>query len=201
MSPEQNLMEPEFEEHSWWENFKNNFADLIQFVAIVGAILVAVRFFVAEPHKVEGSSMIPNFQNGDYIITNKIGLRFTTIQRGEVIILQNPRNTTEDFIKRVIALPGDRIKLADGNVYINGQLLSEPYLPPGTETYGGAYLPNDEEIVIPDNQYFVMGDNRTGSSDSREWGTVNRDLIIGQAWLRYWPPQEFMLIKIDAASH
>ncbi|MCL4366890.1 signal peptidase I [Patescibacteria group bacterium] len=194
-------MEPEFEEHSWWENFKNNFADLIQFVAIVGAILVAVRFFVAEPHKVEGSSMIPNFQNGDYIITNKIGLRFTTIQRGEVIILQNPRNTTEDFIKRVIALPGDRIKLADGNVYINGQLLSEPYLPPGTETYGGAYLPNDEEIVIPDNQYFVMGDNRTGSSDSREWGTVNRDLIIGQAWLRYWPPQEFMLIKIDAASH
>ena len=144
--------------------------------------------------------MVPNFHDGDYIITNKIGTRLGEPQRGEVIILQNPRNNDQDFIKRIIGLPLEKIKISEGKVYINGQPLEEPYLPVELRTSGGAFLANDEEITIPEGQYFVMGDNRGGSSDSREWGPIKKDLIIGQAWLRYWPPQKFTLLQISHAS-
>ncbi|MCL5783811.1 MAG: signal peptidase I [Patescibacteria group bacterium] len=195
--------EPEVEQEegsSFWAKFRDNVIELIEFIAIIGAVLIVIRFFVAEPHKVSGRSMVPNFQDGDYLITNKIGLRLADPQRGEVIILQNPRNTDQVFIKRVIGLPGERIQVENGKVYINDALLSEPYLPVGTPTQGGAFLNEGETITIPAGQYFVMGDNRTGSSDSREWGLVGRNLIIGQALLRYWPPQQFKLIQIDQSS-
>ncbi len=196
-------MEPEFstEEESTGSKIKNNIFELIQFVAVVGAILVVCRFFVAEPHRVTGSSMIPNFYDGDYIITNKLSVKTADPKRGEVIILQNPRDTTKAFIKRIVGLPNERIKILAGQIYINGQLIAEPYLPLGLRTPGEAFLSEGEEITVPEGQYFVIGDNRTGSSDSREWGTVKKELIIGQAWLRYWPIQKFSLIKIDTASN
>lgn len=195
-------MEPELSDgqSGITDKFKNSFVELIEFVAIIGAIIAIIRFFVAEPHTVSGHSMVPNFQDGDYIITNKLATHFSTLQRGEVIILVNPRDHSQDFIKRIIGLPGDRITISVGQVYINGQPISEPYLPPDTKTSGGAFLPEGEEIVVPDGQYFVMGDNRSGSSDSREWGPVDKSLVIGQAFLRYWPIQHFTLIKVDQKS-
>lgn len=193
-------MDNNFEEQTFWSKFKDNIIDLIQFLAIVLAIFVVLRFFIAEPHKVFGLSMVPNFHDGDYIITNKLAARFSEPQRGEVIILQNPRDNSQVFIKRVIGLPGEQIKVSNGQVYINSEVLSEPYLPSGTNTQGGAYLSEEEEVTVPDNQYFVMGDNRGGSSDSREWGPISKDLIVGQAWLRYWPLKAFTLIKIDEPS-
>lgn len=195
-------MEPEFQSDkpSFWSKFGSNLIELIEFIAIIGAIFVVIRYFVAEPHKVFGSSMVPNFHNGDFIITNKISLRFSEPQRGEVIILQNPRDLNQVFIKRIIGFPGERIKVSQGKVYINSELLGEPYLPTGTLTRGGNFLSDNEEILIPNDQYFVMGDNRGGSSDSREWGPVKGELIIGQAWLRYWPIEKFKLIGIDAPS-
>lgn len=189
------------EDQSLWSKFTNGLIELIEFIAIVGAILVIIRFFVAEPHKVSGHSMVPNFQDGDYIITNKLTVRMDNPQRGEVIILQHPQKPSEVLIKRIIGLPNEHIKVSGGGVYINGQKLDEPYLPQGVKTQGELFLAEGEEITIPDDQYFVMGDNRPGSSDSREWGTVKKEQIIGQAWFRYWPPQEFGLIAIDHSSY
>lgn len=189
-------MEPEYlpEEQGGWSKFKNSLIEFIEFIAIVLAVLVVIRFFVAEPHKVSGNSMFPTFHDGDYIITNKVVMSLENPKRGQVIILKNPRNPDQVFIKRVIGLPNDRIKISAGNVYINGRLLGEPYLPPGTKTQGGPFLGEGEEVVVPENQYFEMGDNRGGSSDSREWGPISKELIVGQAWLRYWPPQKLTLI-------
>lgn len=196
-------MEPAYygtDEQTAGSKLKGNLIELIEFVAIAAAILIVLRFFVAEPHKVSGKSMIPNFQDGDYIITNKLALKIGQPQRTEVVILENPRNQDQVFIKRIIGMPGERIKIANGQVYINGELLEEPYLPAGLRTPGESFLSEGEEITIPDNHYFVIGDNRTGSSDSREWGTAPRELFIGTALLRYWPVQKFSLIRSGEAS-
>lgn len=199
-----NYFQPE--EQSFWSRLKSGLVELIEFIAILAAIFVIIRFFIAEPHRVSGNSMVPNFHDGDYLITNKLAsnklpIKFGQIKRGEVIILNNPRNTDQVFIKRVIGLPGDKISISGGKVFINNEPLSEPYLPPNTITAGGSFLAEGEEIVIPDGQYFVMGDNRSGSSDSREWGTLKSDLIIGQAYLRYWPPQKIELLKVNEPSY
>ncbi|MDO8498838.1 MAG: signal peptidase I [bacterium] len=195
-------MEPAYipEERTGWSKLKDGLIEFIEFIAIVIAILAIIRFFVAEPHKVSGSSMYPTFHDGDYLITNKLALRLGQFQRGEVVILQNPRNLDQVFIKRIIGLPLEHIKIQNGHVFINGRQLKEPYLHPGTTTQGGMFLREEEEVVIPENQYLVMGDNRGGSSDSREWGPVNKSLLVGQAWLRYWPPQKFTFIGIDFST-
>ncbi len=193
-------MDEDLSEQSTWANVRRNIIELIQFIAIVLAVLLIIRFAIAEPHKVSGHSMVPNFQDGDYIITNKAVMYFSSPQRGEVVILQNPRNRDQVFIKRVIGLPGERIKLQDGKVYINGRILSEPYLPAGVETNGEAYLADGEQITLPAEFYFVMGDNRPDSSDSRDWGPVDKSLIVGQAWIRYWPPNAMSVIQVDTPS-
>ena len=184
------------EEQSFGDKFKNGLLELIEFVAIVGVIVLVVHFFVAEPHQVSGSSMVPNFHNGEYIITNKISTRFYPIKRGQVLIVHSPKpGDNKVFIKRVIGLPNERIRIYNGKVHINGEQLQEPYLPSNTLTSGEAFLQDSEQISIPDDQYFLIGDNRGGSSDSREWGPVKKEHIIGEAWFRYWPPGVLGLIK------
>lgn len=181
---------------------KSSITELIQFVAIVASVLMIIRVFVAEPHKVSGSSMVPNFHDKDYIITNKLATRFSSPTRGEVIILKNPRNPeNEVFIKRVIGLPGETLKLSNEKVYINGELLKEPYLSPDVQTPGEGFLKEGDEITIPADNYFVMGDNRRNSSDSRNFGLLQKELIIGQAFFRYWPIDKMMLISIDTKSN
>lgn len=196
----ENLTSPQVQDKSLGSKLKSNVAEFIEFIAIIAAILIVIRFLVAEPHRVSGNSMVPNFHDGDYIITNKLLMKISEPKRGEVIILQNPRNADQVFIKRVVGLPGDRIKIADGVVLINNQVLDEPYLPQGTVTLGEQFLTDGEEIIVPDGQYFVIGDNRGGSSDSREWGTVSGNLIVGQAFLRYWPINKVGIIQVDKSS-
>lgn len=177
---------------------KDSIIELIQFVAIVASILMIIRVFIAEPHKVSGNSMVPNFHDNDYIITNKLATRLSTPVRGEVIIIKNPRNPEKDvFIKRVIGLPRETIKLLNGKVYINGTLLSESYLPSGLETPGEGFLRDGSEATIPTDNYFVMGDNRKNSSDSRDFGFVSKEIIIGQAYLRYWPLDKITIIPVN----
>lgn len=200
MNPDSTTTNFGYEEQSLFDKLKSNLAELVEFIAIVGAVIVVIRFFVAEPHRVDGSSMVPNFHTGDYIITNKLATRLSHPERGEVIILQNPRNASEAFIKRVIGLPEEKVRIQDGNVFVNGKQLDESYLPRGLKTPAGAFLAEGEETTVPSNQYFVMGDNRSASSDSREWGPIKNELIIGQAFLRYWPPQKFTLIKVEQPS-
>lgn len=182
------------EELSFWDKFKGHLINLFIFVAVVLSIMLVVHKFIAEPHKVSGSSMVPNFKDGDFIITNKIATNYYPLHRGEIIIFTSPRDASKVFIKRIIALPQDKIRIQDGKVYLNDRQINEPYLPSGTNTSNQGYLSEGEEILIPDNQYFVIGDNRGGSSDSREWGPVKKELIIGQAFLRYWPINKFGII-------
>lgn len=179
---------------------KDTIIELIEFVAIFAAILVVIRFFVAVPHYVSGISMQPNFHDGDYIITNKLAVTFNQLDRGKVVVVENPRKTEQALIKRIIALPLEKLKISGGKVYINGQQLIEPYLAEEVITPGGAFIQEDEEITIPQNQYFVMGDNREHSSDSREFGPVTKEEIIGQAFVRYLPITRFTLIKSGSAS-
>lgn len=212
MDPQQIPAEPTYysqdsqeEKPSFGSKLKNNLVELIEFIAILAAIFVVIRFFIAEPHRVSGNSMVPNFHDGDYLITNKLiseklPIKLGQLQRGEVIILENPRNADQVFIKRIVALPGETIMVSRGKVFINNEKLSEPYLPVNTVTTGGSFLNEGEQVVIPEGQYFVIGDNRGGSSDSREWGPVRVELIIGQAFLRYWPPQKMTLLKINQPS-
>ncbi len=175
-------------------NSGSRFIDFIQSFVIIGAIFASIYLFIAQPHKVSGSSMVPTFQNGDYILTDKISYKFKEPKKGDIIVLKNPRNESQDFIKRIIATPGDQIKIESSIVYINENPLNELYIPNDLITRSGNFLTEDETINMGKDQYFVMGDNRSHSSDSREWGTVSKKEIIGRVFFRYIPLNKLGLI-------
>ena len=163
------------------------FLDIIETVVLALAIFVLVYLFLVQPHQVRGSSMYPSFHDGEYLLTDKFSYRLGDPGRGDVIVFKAPKNQEYDYIKRIVGLPGDKIAIKDGHIYINDQLNDEPYLPEDFSTSGGSYWKEGTEIVIPEGEYLVLGDNRSHSSDSREWGAVPEENIIGKAWLRYWP--------------
>jgi signal peptidase I len=170
--------------------------DLIQTLVIAGAIFVVIYAFLFRPYQVNGHSMDPTFQNGEYVLTNLITLRFGTVQRGDIVVFVAPPDKEKDYIKRIIGLPGDRIKVSGGNVYLNGEKLDQSsFLSSDVRTNGGAFLGEGEEVVVPANQYFVMGDNREFSSDSREWGIVTKNALIAKSFLVYWPLNHMRVVK------
>ena len=178
----------------FFENLGAHVIDFIQTLVVFGAIFALVYLFVAQFHKVSGNSMFPTYHNGDYLITEKISYKLGNPRRGDVIVLKNPRDESQDFIKRVIAIPGDTIKIEGQSVFINGGQLEENYLPSQTPTHSGAFLKDGDPVKAGVDQYFVLGDNRDHSSDSREWGAVTKEKIIGKAFFRYWPPQSMGLL-------
>jgi signal peptidase I len=141
-----------------------------------------IILFVYQPVKVEGGSMEPGLEDQERIFINKLVYRFESIERGDIVVFRYPRDTRKSFIKRVIGLPGDRIRIRSGQVFVNGQELSEPYVP-------SDYLDASsyDETVVPNNAYFVLGDHRSMSRDSREFGPVMRSYIYGKAVFGYWP--------------
>ena len=151
-------------------------------VIIVPTILVVVYLFLLNPVRMAGSSMYPTLSNNQKFVVNKVTTH--SIARGNIIVFRNPRHPDEQFVKRVVALPGERIKIKSGQVLINDQVLNEPYLNNVT-TRPGIFLTNDQEVTVPDGSFFVMGDNRPLSSDSREWGFVPAENIIGTYWFKY----------------
>lgn len=169
------------------------FFDIIETVVVALALFVLVYLFAAQPHQVRGASMVPNFQNGEYILTDKITYRFREPKRGDVVIFRAPKNQELDYIKRIIGLPGERIRIEKGVLYVDDKRLDEPYLPQGA-LYAGTFLQEGQNIPIPESEYFVLGDNRNHSSDSREWGPIQKKDIIGRAFLRYWPINQIGLI-------
>lgn len=171
------------------------FFDILESVVVALAIFVVIYLFLFQPHQVKGASMEPNFHDGEYILTNKFIYRFEEPKRGDVIVFKSPQNPDIDFIKRIIGLPGDHVKLENSAYYINGVKLTEPYIAPDLFTYNGSYLQEGMEIIIPQGDYFVSGDNRPRSSDSREWGPIHKSAIIGKSQLRYWPMDRFGLIE------
>lgn len=164
------------------------FLDILEVVIFAVAIFLFIYLLILQPHKIKGASMEPNYPDGEYLITDKVSYRFNEPKRGDVVVFKAPGQQGEEFIKRIIGLPGERVSIKDGFININGTRLIEPYLE-NSFTTTGAFLKTTEEITIPSGQYFVLGDNRPFSSDSRAWGLVPIEDITGRAWLTYWPPQ------------
>ena len=172
------------------------FLDFIETIVIALAIFVVVYRFLFQPHQVKGNSMFDNFHDGEYLLTDKVSYRFRPPQRDDVVVFKAPKNEDYDYIKRVIGLPGDQVKVAGNKVFINDQLLDESgYLDPRITTHAGAYTREGQTVTVPQAQYFVLGDNRNNSSDSREWGLVPQENIVGKAWVRYWPVNRLGPIK------
>lgn len=171
----------------WLKRIIVSFFDFLQGIVVFMAILVMIYLFIISPQEINGASMEPNFYNRELILTNKIIYKLKPPKRGDVVIFKSPKNKEIDYIKRVIAVPGETIKLENSTFYINGQKLEEPYLPSTTYTSGGSCLTEGAQIIIPEGKYFLAGDNRAHSSDSREFCPVPLVDFIGQALLRYWP--------------
>lgn len=148
-----------------------------------------INFFVYQPVKVEGGSMEPGLEDQERICINRLVYRFESIERGDIIVFRYPRDTRKSFIKRVIGLPGDHIHIAYGHVYVNDEQLSEPYVP---SDYLDARSYSD--IVVPKNSYFVLGDHRSMSNDSRDFGPVMRSYIYGKAVFGYWPVEKLGIL-------
>lgn len=169
--------------------------DFVETIVVSLAIFAVVYIFLFQPHQVEGNSMLPNFHNGEYILTDKISYRIKHPNRGDVVVFHSPQDERIDFIKRIIAEPGDKIMVKGGHVYLNGQKLEEVFVNDPGKVLNGRAMKENEEVTVPANNYVVMGDNRLHSSDSREWGFVRRENIVGRAFFRYWPVSEIGLIK------
>ncbi len=160
--------------------------DLVLAVGVSAFIII----FLYQPVRVEGTSMMPNLENEDRLFINKLAFRVGDIHRGDVVVFLYPRDQTKSYIKRVIGLPGDRVRIDHGRVFVNGQRIAEPYVP--TRYTDDHSLP---EMTIPDNQYFVLGDHRNVASDSRDFGPVDRNLIYGKAAFVYWPMDQAGVVR------
>ena len=186
----------EFTKSSLWSTV----VDVIETIVVAAAIFVVVYLFLLQPHQVKGASMEPNFHDGEYILTDKISYRFGEPKRGDVVVFKAPSNPDVDFIKRIVALPGEKLKIDNNRVVIfndehpKGFTLSEPFevMEP---IAGGSHIKEGKTLEVPAGNYFVFGDNRSHSFDSREWGPLPKKSIVGKAWLRYWPLSKISIIK------
>jgi len=165
------------------------FLDIIQVVVFAVALFLFMYLLLFQPHKVKGDSMQPNYPDAEYLLTDKVTYRFHEPKRGDVIVFEAPTENGDEYIKRIIGLPGEKVSVNEGKVFINGIRLNEAYLSDTLYTSGGMFLENGATVTVPAGEYFVMGDNRPYSSDSRTWGFVTKAKITGRAWLVYWPPK------------
>ena len=170
--------------------------DIVQTLLLAAAVFLVIYVFLFRPFQVNGDSMFPNFTDKEYILTNIIALNFREPKKNEVIVFKAPPDPEKDFIKRVVGTAGDRVMIKDGRVFLNGLQLDESkYLKPEVNTSGGAFLKDGQEVTIPQGKFLVMGDNRSYSSDSREWGFVGKSDIIGKSFFVYWPLNKIGPVK------
>ncbi len=171
--------------------------ETVKVVVISLAIILPIRYYLVQPFFVKGASMEPNFEDGDYLLVDEISYRFSEPVRGDVIIFRYPEDKSQFFIKRIVGLPGETIEIKNNKVIIynaqspEGFNLKENYLSPEQDTLGNMLLRLD------DNEYFVLGDNRLQSSDSRRWGPINETLVTGKVFLRAWPFTKFNKIQSE----
>jgi signal peptidase I len=158
------------------------------FVSLIISAFIIV--FLYQPVKVEGTSMLPGLDDQERIFINKFVYSFEPIERGDVVVFRYPRDPSKSYIKRVIAVPGDRVSIDQGHVYVNDERLSEPYVP-------AEYVDDrtEKETVVPRGCYYLLGDHRSSSSDSRDFGPVNRRFIYGKAVFGYWPVDRVGMVK------
>lgn len=161
--------------------------EVVETVGLAVIIFLIIRVGI-QNYRIEGASMEPNFHDGEYLIVNKLAYRLGEYERGDVIVFKYPNDPSKDYIKRVIGLPGDTVEIRAGELYVNGVLIQEPY----------PHLPNvrDEPPTVVDaGHLYVMGDNRPASSDTRSWGQLGQEFVIGQAWLAIYPINQFGLVE------
>jgi len=176
--------------YSAWETME------IILVAVIAVVII--RNFLVQPFLVSGASMEPSFSSGDYLLIDEAVYRFRVPQRGEVAVFRYPGDESTFYIKRIVGLPGEKIEINNGSITIfntqnpNGFILSENYLPVGHKTSG------QEEVVLKSDEYFVMGDNRNYSFDSRSWGNLPKSEIVGLVRLRLWPFNKVMAVEKPA---
>ena len=165
------------------------FLDIIEVVVLAVAMFLFCYLLIFQPHKIDGHSMDPTFHDKEYLLTDRFHFKVLKEdpKRGDVVVFKAPTEPDKEYIKRVIGLPGETIALKNGKFYINNKLLNEPYLPNDLLTIGGYFLSDGSQVTVPAGNFFVCGDNRNNSSDSRYWGFLPKANLNGRAWLRYWP--------------
>ena len=175
--------------------------EFVQSIVLAMSVFVLLYLFVAQPNEVKGSSMMPNFLNGEFLLTDKLSYQLGEPQRGDVVVFRAPPSEPCavdqcEYIKRVIGLPGDKVMVKDNQVYLNGQMLKQNFLPQGVVSMPGAFSQEGVEKVVPQGYYLCFGDNRSNSRDGREFGPIKKELIVGKAFFKYWPPPSVGLVPV-----
>ncbi len=173
-----------------FKSFLKFIVELTKLTVLCAAIVIPIRYFLIQPFYVKGASMEPTFHTSEYLIVDEISYRFSEPKRGDVIVFRYPGNPQEYFIKRIIGLPGETVDIKNGDIYIynnefkNETLLEEEYLSSPSQTYAHS---ENNKIDLADNEYYVLGDNRNSSKDSRNFGSVQESFIVGKVLFRGWP--------------
>ena len=175
-----------------WDAVKTVVREIVETIILTVVIFFLIQTVVRN-FRVVGSSMEPNLHDSQYLIVDKISYRLGEPRRGDVIVFEPPNRPGEDYVKRVIATPGELIEILNGQVIINNQPLDEPYI-----AHPGSYSMAARRVGP--NELFVLGDNRNSSSDSHNWGMLTRDKLVGKAWVSYWPPSRWGIIPRDAPA-
>lgn len=173
--------------------------EFVQSIVLALSVFVLLYLFVVQPNEVNGNSMVPNFQNRERILTDKLSYQFGEPKRGDVVVFKAPASepcseNECEYIKRIIGVPGDRVMVSGGQVYLNGKLLEQDFLPTDFVTEPGSFCQEGVEVEVPEGSYLVFGDNRSHSRDGREFGPIPQKLILGKVFFRYWPLKTIGLI-------
>ncbi|MFC1639072.1 signal peptidase I [Patescibacteria group bacterium] len=168
----------------------NFVGELLHVVIISLAIILPIRYFLIQPFYVKGASMEPNFYDHEYLIIDEISYRFGEPERGDIVVFRYPDDPRQFFIKRIIGLPGERLVVMDGKVTIYDAEHPDGYALEESGYLGADFTPGDEDVTLGEDEFFLMGDNRTASMDSRAFGPVPEDFLIGKVWFRGWPPEK-----------
>ncbi len=176
------------------EKLKKIAKDWVQSLVFAGVVALFIRTFFIQVYKIPTGSMVPTLKIGDHVFVNKVVYKLRPPKRGEVIVFLYPKNTRKTFVKRLIGLPQERVKIEDGKIYINGKVIKD--IPQIAQRYYYAEGPyGEKEVKIPPHCYYVLGDNTTNSNDSRFWGFVPEKYLVGKAILIWWPPWRWGVIK------
>ena len=169
--------------------------EITKIVVVAAVIVLPIRYFLFQPFLVKGESMEPNFHNGDYLIIDQLSYRLKGPQRGEVVVFKYPKAPSQRYIKRIVGLPGETVEIKEGEVTVSGSSLDE-------STYLSEFVYTDprefKTITLNEDEYFVLGDNRIASSDSRIWGPLPRENIIGRVFIRAWPFAALAKVELPA---
>ena len=182
-----------------WSSILGFAGELLHVVLISLAIIIPIRYFLIQPFYVKGASMEPSFYDHEYLVIDEISYRFDEPERGDIVVFRYPNDPSQFFIKRVIGLPGERVVIGSGQVTIHEVGSTEGKFLDETAYLGSAVTVGNKDVILKADEFFLMGDNRSASLDSRVFGAVPGDFIVGRVWFRGWPPEKIHFFKTDSS--